>query len=76
MCCYQSQKVLFANSKNNAGSNFVEYYGPCKDEGGDDKEDDGDDHNDDEDSEGCDANARLVMCNDCNCCIHKHMCDN
>ena len=24
----------------------------------------------------CDANAGLVMCNDCNCCIHKHMCDN
>ena len=31
-------------------------------------------NNDDDDE--CDANAGLVMCNDCNCCIHKHMCDN
>ena len=69
-------KVANCYFTNSAGSDFVEYYGPCKDEGGDGKDGDGGDHNDDEDSEGCDANAGLVMCNDCNCCIHKHMCDN
>ena len=69
-------KVANCYFTNSAGSDFVEYYGPCKDEGSDGKDDDGGDDNDDENSEGCDANAGLVMCNDCNCCIHKHMCDN
>ena len=57
-------KCFYSTSRTASGNKFAEFYGPCEDDGSDDN------------NEGCDANAGLVMCRDCNCCMHKHMCRN
>jgi len=59
------KKCFYATSESKKGKNFVEMYIPCvKDE------------NDDESDGKCDANAGLVFCKDCDCCMHEHMCKN
>ena len=47
------------SGKSVAGKNFVEIMLPCEEK---------------DDKGGCDAAAGLVLCKDCNCCKHEHMC--
>jgi len=44
---------------------YIEIMLPCPDDGSDDGGD-----------EECDSAAGLVFCNDCQCCMHEHMCKN
>ena len=58
------KKCFYAPSGRDSGKNFVEVMMPCGNDDGDDGGNDGE----------CDSAAGLVLCSDCNCCKHKHMC--
>ncbi|KAL5248282.1 hypothetical protein ACHWQZ_G017459 [Mnemiopsis leidyi] len=58
------KKCFYAPSGKDSGKNFVEVMMPCGDDSGDEGGDE----------EKCDAGAGLVLCSDCNCCKHEHMC--
>ena len=58
------KKCFYAPSGRDSGKNFVEVMMPCGNDDGDDGGNDGE----------CDSAAGLVLCSDCNCCKHEHMC--
>jgi len=66
-----NKKCWYAESDADSDKKFIEIMMPC---GNDDEE--GEDSDDGSADGECDANAGLVFCKDCDCCMHEHMCKN
>ncbi|KAL5248281.1 hypothetical protein ACHWQZ_G017458 [Mnemiopsis leidyi] len=64
-----NKKCWYAESEADSEKKFIELMMPC---GNDDEGED----TDGSDGGKCDTSAGLVYCGDCNCCMHKHMCNN